>query len=299
MFRKVERLLAILINSKNMTRFLIILFVIIINPGSSPGQTRSLRSGTKIMTLGVFHFNYPNLDVVRVEEKDQISVLDEPFQSEIKSICDAIAEFHPTIIAIESTPDKQHIIDSLYMQYKGDNFELTKNEIFQLGFRIGRKVNSEKIFCVDDYGRHYENLEAIFTDSVRLSRFEDYYMNYRDTIHENTARGGKISNITDALYECNQPESIKERLATYLLHPFKYEENEGDFTGVDFETGRWFNRNLRIFRNIQRIPVTGDERILLIIGSEHLNLLNIFFETSWEFELVSPLPYLEKSGSKQ
>ncbi|TVR39512.1 MAG: hypothetical protein EA394_09540, partial [Bacteroidia bacterium] len=69
----------------------------------------------------------------------------------------------------------------------------------------------------------------------------------------------------------------------------------GDFTGVDLESGRWFNRNLRIFRNVQRIPSDPDDRILLIVGADHLNLLNIFFDISWEFELVSPLPYLEKA----
>ena len=81
----------------------------------------------------------------------------------------------------------------------------------------------------------------------------------------------------------------------YLKVPFKYEEKEGDFTGVDFETGRWFSRNLRIFRNIQRIPADSNDRILLIIGREHLNLLNWYFDVSDEFKLVSPLPYLEKA----
>ena len=81
----------------------------------------------------------------------------------------------------------------------------------------------------------------------------------------------------------------------YLLNPFKYEEKPGDFTGADFETGRWFNRNLRIFRNIQRIPHNSEDRILLIIGSDHLNLLNLFFDISKEFEFVSPLPCLENA----
>lgn len=88
----------------------------------------------------------------------------------------------------------------------------------------------------------------------------------------------KVSSIINELNELNEPNQIKERLSIYLLNPFKYEEQPGDFTGgVDFETGRWFNRNLRIFRNIQRIPHSADDRILLIIGREHLNLLNLFF----------------------
>ena len=268
-----------------------VLFIV----NNTTAQSPEKPAQTKIMTLGVFHFAFPNLDVVKTEEKDKISVLDEPFQSQIKSICKAIEEYNPTIIAIELTPDQQPIIDSLYSLYKSDKFNLRKSESYQLGFRIGKQLNLEKIYCVDDGGRHYGSIEELFSDKTRMSKFEDYYLNSRDTVYDLPVSNNKISNIIDALYEANNPERIKERLASYLLHPFKYEENAGDFTGVDLETGRWYNRNLRIFRNIQRISNGGQERILLIIGSEHLNLLNLFFDTSREFELVSPLPYLEKA----
>lgn len=262
------------------------------------GQTPNLPPQTKVMTLGVFHFDYPNLDAVKTAENDKISVLDEPFQKEIKSVCRALEKFNPTIIAVEFTPDKQHQIDSLYLQYKAGSFNLRRNEVYQLGFRIASQLNLDRVYCVDDQGKHYENIEAIFNDSARLSKFGDYYLNSRDTLYEVAVSRNKISSIIDVLYESNRPENIKERLANYLLHPFKYEEHAGDFTGVDFETGRWYNRNLRIFRNIQRISPKSEDRILLIIGSEHLNLLNLFFDTSREFELVSPLPYLEEAGKK-
>jgi hypothetical protein len=262
---------------------------------SARGQSAELSPPAKIMTLGVFHFAYPNLDAVNTDEDAKISVLDEPFQSEIKSICNAIMGFAPTVIAVEFTPDQQRMIDSLYLQYKAGKFDLRKNEVYQLAFRIGKQLELDKIYCVDDVGRHYESIESIFNDSARLARFSDYYENARDTVYGLAVRQSKISGIIDELYELNRPEKIKERLAVYLLHPFKYEEEPGDFTGVDFESGRWYNRNLRIFRNIQRIPHSSDDRILLIIGREHLNLLNLFFDVSREFEWVSPLPYLEKA----
>jgi hypothetical protein len=67
--------------------------------------------------------------------------------------------------------------------------------------------------------------------------------------------------------------------------------------GVDFQSGRWFNRNLRILRNIQRIPHGANDRILVIFGAGHLNLLNPFFDASSRYQLVSPLPYLAKAKS--
>jgi hypothetical protein len=262
------------------------------------GQISKTLSKTKIMTLGVFHFEYPNLDVVKTEKNNQISVLEEPYQSEIIAISKSIEEFKPTIIAIEVTPDNQHKIDSLFSLYKSNKWILKKSESFQLGFRIGKNLNLSKIYCVDNPGKHYDNIEAIFKDSIRLSEFENYFSNSPDSIYNLRTPKRKVSSIIDALNEGNNPDYIRERLALYLLNPFKYEENPGDFTGVDFETGRWFNRNLRIFRNIQRIPHSPEDRIILIIGSEHLNLLNLFFYVSREFEFVSPLPYIENAKNK-
>lgn len=247
------------------------------------------------MTLGVFHFAFPNLDVVKTSNNDQISVLDEPYQSEIAAIAKAIEEYAPTIIAVESIPANQFVIDSLFSLYKLNKLTPGKNEIYQLGFRIGKNLRLSSIHCVDDPGRHYDNLESLFRDSIRLSRFEEYYLNSPDSVYMLPSGGNKVLSIIDALYESNNPDVIRERLSLYLLNPFKYEEKPGDFTGVDFETARWFNRNLRIFRNIQRIPHNSEDRILLIIGSEHLNLLNLFFDVSREFEFVSSLPFLKKS----
>ncbi len=259
------------------------------------GQAGDKSAGAKIMTLGVFHFAYHNLDAVTTKKEDQISVLEEPYQSEIIAISKALEEYNPTIIAIEMIPEEQHKIDSLFLQYADDKLTLGKDEIYQLAFRIGKDLKLNRINCVNDYGKHYDNITQIFNDSIRSAKFEDYFLKSRDTIFRRPLTGRKVSGIIDELYERNKPDVVKEDLAVYLFNPFKYEEQPGDFTGVDFETGRWFNRNLRIFRNIQRIPHNADDRILLIIGAGHLNLLNFFFDVSEEFEFVSPLPFLENA----
>lgn len=279
----------------NMIKILLLISLLSFH-NSVNGQEKDSLPRTKVLTLGVFHFDYPNLDAIRIEKKDQISVLDEPYQHEILAIAKSLLEFQPTIIAVELLPQKQTFIDSLFSLYKAGNWLLNKNEVYQLGFRIGKEMNTHKIYCVDDPGRHYDSISEIFGDSIRLSKLEHYYFNSPDSAYELDKPSGKIKSIIDALIIGNDPVKIKERLATYLLNPFKYEEETGDFTGVDFESGRWYNRNLRIFRNIQRIPRTAEDKILFIVGSEHLNLLNLFFDVSREFELISPLPYLIRAG---
>jgi hypothetical protein len=272
------------------------IFVIccVIISASLRGQPSKQLEQTPIMTLGVFHFSFPNLDAVKTAEEDKISVLDEPWQSEIVAIAKAIEEFRPTIIAIELNPSRQSRIDSLYQLYQKGKWELQANETQQLGFRIARNLGIDRIYCVDDMGMAYDHIRELFADSARVSALEHYYFNspYREIIrHE----AGRIESIIDELLLYNHPDQIRESLSVYLLHPFKYEESPGDFTGVDFESGRWYNRNLRIFRNVQRIERTPDDRILMIVGAAHLNLLNLFFDVSREFEFVSPLPFLEKA----
>jgi hypothetical protein len=255
-------------------------------------QSGTTTKKTKIMTLGVYHFAYHNLDRVKTAEKDMISVLDEPYQSQIKSIAKSIEEFKPTIIAIELDLAKQRSVDSLYSLYKIGKLPPEKGEIYQLAYRIGKNLNLPKIYCVNDWGRHYDNIQLLFKDNDRLDRFGNY-IDSLDKAEGKELYSKKVENIVQELIELNNPVKIKEDLNSYLTKGFTYEETPGDFTGVDFETGRWFSRNLRIFRNIQRIPRTPEDRILVIFGVGHMNLLNPFFDSSKEFELVSPVEYLK------
>ena len=95
------------------------------------------------------------------------------------------------------------------------------------------------------------------------------------------------------LAHINNPVHIKKDLGNYLIKHFKYESVKGDYTGTDFESGRWFNRNLRILRNIQRIPDTAGKRILVIFGAAHMNILNYLFECSPEYKLLNIDDYLK------
>ena len=261
------------------------------------GQPAEPLPQVPVMTLGSFHFSYPNLDFVQTMPEDQVSVLNEPYQSEIIAISNAILEFQPTIIAIERIPARQAAIDSLYLLYLADNFQLPADEEYQLGFRIGKMAGVDKVYCIDDFGRAYDNIREIFADEERRTKLGAHIRQVRrDLGLEDVAP--KVTGIIEELTRLNQPERIRHCLAGYLYNAFQYEEEPGDFTGVDWESGRWFNRNLRIFRNVQRIPRSPDDRILLIVGADHLNLLNILFDISWEFELVSPLPYLEKARER-
>lgn len=253
-------------------------------------------SKPEVMTLGTFHFNFPNLDVKQFGKADQIDVLDPRFQAEIEGIVMKVSRFKPTVIVIERGPAEQHRTDSTFAQYLSGSYTLKRGEAEQLGFRLAKRLGLKKLYCVDEWGNFPGKVGAIVngTDSVEAAKFETYFAADPDSLKRFVdPLPFKTAGILAALRQCNNEEAVKKSLGNYLIGLFKYESREGDFTGVDFETGRWFSRNLKIFRNIQRIPVTPSDRILVIYGAGHLNLLNYFFDCSPEYTRVKTVVYLK------
>ncbi len=253
-------------------------------------------SKTEVLTLGTFHFNFPNLDVTQISKNDQIDVLNPTFQKEIENIVNKISKFKPTIIVIERQPSEQHITDSVFREYLRNNYQLKRNEEEQVGFRLAKQFGLKKLYCVDEWGNFNSKIDSIVygKDSIEAKKFETFFENNPDSSKRfNRSPIFKTKDILAELRQANDELNIKKSLGNYLVGLFKYESQEHDFTGVDFETGRWFSRNLKIFRNIQRIEATSADRILVIYGAGHLNLLNYFFDCSPEFTRVKTNDFLK------
>lgn len=250
----------------------------------------------KVMTLGTFHFDFPNLDVVKIEEGDQIDVLSPEYQEEINDITARIARFRPSIIAIEVSPKNQSKIDSLYREYRSGNHILGRNEYEQIGFRLAGQLGLDKLYCTNDWGELPEKINNVVygNDSIGKQDFMQYFYHNPDSaLFYDRQHVYKSKGIRKDLIQSNSDEHLKKDLGNYLISVFKYESKDNPFFGVDFTTGWWFNRNLRIFRNIQRIPTRAGDRILVIYGTGHMNILNILFDASPEYELVHINNYLK------
>ena len=126
-------------------------------------------------------------------------------------------------------------------------------------------------------------------------KFMDFFYNHPDSLfnpYRNEKEIFKTHGILAELKRINEDDNTTKTLGFYLVGAFKYETPENNQFGVDFTTGWWFNRNLRIFRNIQLINATPKDRVLVIFGVGHMNLLNIFFEASPEYQLLKVNDYL-------
>src|SRR5438067_1757182 len=100
---------------------------------------------TEVITLGVFHLNFPNLDVNKISNGDQIDVLEPVYQNQIIGIVNKIYRFRPTIIVIERQPAEQHKTDSTFNAYKSGSYDLKRNEEEQIGFRLAKLAGAKII----------------------------------------------------------------------------------------------------------------------------------------------------------
>ncbi|KAA9339312.1 mitochondrial RNA-splicing protein MRS1 [Hymenobacter busanensis] len=260
----------------------------------------------QVMTLGVFHFDYPNLDQHQIQRADQIDVLAPRYQAELTQLANALARYRPTHILVEAPPAQQARFDSLYRAYVAGRHALRRNEREQLGFRLARQLGLPRVWGVDATGSYYPSLQQLFNDTARLRRFERYLDHSPDSVFERRYRALYAAEdllparvgVVATLAQLNEPANLLHKQGAYLVGGFKYEEESQAYTGVDFETSRWYSRNLRILRNMQRLPIRPGDRVLLIIGAGHAGLLNYFLQCSPEYELVSAGPYLRPGAAK-
>lgn len=96
--------------------------------------------------------------------------------------------------------------------------------------------------------------------------------------------------LRELLLRANVEVHILRGHGRYLVDEFKV-GGDGEYQGVDWVT-HWYNRNLRIFANLQRITESPEERILLVIGGGHVPVLRQCVQASPEYELVEVSAYL-------
>ncbi len=264
--------------------------------GNAQNVSTPQKKQIEVLTLGAFHFNFPNLDVIKTSIDDKIDVLDPKYQKEIEDIVIRLAKFKPTIIVIEREPSKQAKYDSLYNQYLSGKYNLRRNEEEQIGFRLAKMMKLKSLLCADSWGRDYEEINTVLErkDSLEYIKFMNYFNKSAESLKQYYPKPVfKTKGIRAELIQMNDGNNVKIDLGTYLMGIFKYETKDNEFFGPDFVTGWWFSRNLRIFRTIQKIDAKPSDRILVIFGAGHMNLLNLFFDSSPEYKLFKVNDYLK------
>jgi Family of unknown function (DUF5694) len=252
-----------------------------------------------VLLLGTFHMDNPNRDVANVAADD---ILSQKRQAELEALIDRLAAFQPTKIAVEvpfrneqgeqtlGEGRRNALYTDQYADYLAGNGEPDRNEVYQLAFRLGKRLGIKQIYGIDyPLNLPMGPVMQFAQQNGQGALLQQSMTDAKDTAATLSQRLTSSSLIEYFSY-LNRPETLASLHRPYLKYPVRVGQDQ-NYVGADM-VAEWYKRNLRIFANLVRIAGQGD-RIFVLFGMGHAHLLRQLIEDSDEFELVDPLTYLK------
>jgi len=253
----------------------------------------------KAMVLGVFHFDNPGLDSYK--PKYVFNILEKKRQEELEILLKQIAEYKPTKILLEwDRIQSDSITNERYLEYLNGTFSIDdkSNEVYQLGFKLAKKMGHKKIYCADASAEWFGvkldwdnyDVEAYLKSRGQYEKSTRYDF---QTFYELNDSLKTVQTLTAHLAMLNNPKNRLKDHQAYLTEMIL--EGSGDnYIGAD-AVAKWYRRNLRIFANTYDFTdFDREERLLLIYGSGHVWQLRQLFMDSPDFEYVEINEFLTK-----
>jgi hypothetical protein len=252
------------------------------------GEASCREGQSPIMILGMYHMSNPGLDAVNIEADD---VLLPRRQREIRELVDRLARFRPTKIAVEA-PYRSTTVPDRYKRYVAGNYELTRDETEQIGFRLAKQLGLSGVTPIDFpmfmSGLYSSELDLNPRPDTSKPRPAAVPAKPRElTPAEKLLRA---STVTQYLLHMNSDSVVRRDHAGYF-EQIRERAAPAMYARTDFLTN-WYKRNLRMFTNLNREVEHGKDRILVLVGAGHITLLRQFAEAAPYYCVVNPAAYL-------
>jgi uncharacterized protein DUF5694 len=249
-----------------------------------PALTQPPQQKARVMILGVYHFESPNLDYVKSEFVDHLS---EKKQAEIALVLDRLAAFEPTKIVLEAPPESQATLER-YQAFRRGAAKLAGDEREQLGFQLASQFDHPRVYLADV--KLDMDFDAVLT-AARESKDERFLTWFQGTMGEAQAMVERQTKMTvlEALRTLNEPALLDASRDLYLQLARVHTAER--HVGAEV-LASWYQRNFCIFDNVARLVDSPQERILVIFGQGHAPYLRELVRSSPDMEFVEPGRYL-------
>jgi len=238
----------------------------------------------QVMLFGTFHFQDPGKDMVKSED---IDVFAPQSQAYLQGLAERLSSFKPTKVLLEYGPEYDDEVNQRYHEYLAGEYELGANEIYQLGFRIARLSGLERVHSFDNQDVQWK-AEALFEYAEKNNSPEmDDYNDVLKSYAEEEAQARAQLSLRELLIRQNDPEMERRNMDAYLL---TNSVGAGDGYAGAVATASWWERNFRMYANIQKLAGPG-ERIIAIGGSGHMAILKQFLDIDGRLQEVNVIPY--------
>lgn len=248
---------------------------------------------TKVLLLGVFHFDNPGLDVAKFKDAN---ILSEKRQKEVMQLANNLKTFSPEKIFIESPAENQRSIDSSIAEYKRGKFALDANEIRQLGFRLAKDLDLPTLYGIDYLGADFP-FDSLMKSArgANQSTLLGFIGHTIDSVQKAFNTQIESLSLSEILVQQNSEKANFSSVDFYfrLLCAGK----KGDHVG-SYLTSEWWRRNMIIYENLLKSLDGNEKRILVIFGSSHTALLREMMRFNRNLQLVNVEDVLKADAAR-
>lgn len=233
-----------------------------------------------VLLLGMFHFQDAGLDGYK--PRFRFDVRDPGRQREVERVVGQLAAWKPTRVLVEAPLSRQARLDSLYAIYPGGGLDTLRNETYQVGFRLAKRLGLPGVVACDAPARF---LDPDMTDAEYERRAAALAPTHASS-PDWDARFARLYSADDSLKTVrplaatlryvNSEARLRAGHGHYLVGAM-LRGAPGDYLGADGFVSGWYTRNLRIYSNIVRTLRGPDERVVVIFGAGHVPILRELF----------------------
>ena len=245
-------------------------------PNLAPAQTASR---PEILILGTYHMRGSGNHVFNTEVDD---ILSERRQAEIEELIDVLQRFRPTKIAVEAQVGSRRIATE-YAAYLAGTYALTGNEIDQIGFRLAKELGHDAVYPVDEDGDFPFYRVQNYAIANGMKEAWDSILASGAAEAERDSEFMRTHTVLEILEYMNADSTAAKGVAGYYASYLPFGEPY-EYAGPDL-IASWFQRNIRIYRNVRALATSPDDRVLVVYGAGHLGWLQQMAEDDPNVEL--------------
>lgn len=250
--------------------------------------TRKELQPISVLNFGTFHMGYtPD------ENKTKYYGKTEDLRKEVHAIARMLARFRPTVILVEVSPEYNQALMDEYSSYLENPSKIfpAPQEIDLLAYELGRLSGTERIYGIDhsmDYDYYIESKISNHLDPLYYNHCKSNRIKYFSK---------KVHNI-DSLDVYSKLVSLNsDDYLNYLIYinadKLTHVGTEKGYEGAD-EAAKFYQRNLRMYSNLNRIELDENDRVFILMGATHTAYFRDFIKKDPKYELVNTLEYLKK-----
>ncbi len=241
----------------------------------------------QVLNFGTFHMGLTN-DAHSTEFNER----DKENQAKVHEVARKLAAFKPTVIVVETAPGYDNKLQSLYSKYREDSTMSFKNpsEVELLAFEIGRLSEASRIYGIDHSMEYNYNIAGEIDNTIDPATVNDYYNNPFRTTPEINVNEDTLS-LLENLMLTNRDKYL-DFLLTINADILTHAGTKDSFEGAD-EAAKYYQRNLRMYSNLNRIALDKEDRVFILMGASHTAFFRDFISRSPKYEMVNTFDYLE------